>query len=65
MTTLLSPKETEILKLVAEGAANKNIAQSFKNKEQTIKNHMITIMTKLNANNRTHAVALAMRQGWI
>lgn len=65
VSTPLSPREMEILKYVAEGNANKQIALLLKISEQTIKNHMTSILQKLDANDRTHAVVLALRQGWI
>jgi DNA-binding NarL/FixJ family response regulator len=65
VATPLSPREMEILKLVAEGNANKGIAYTLKISEQTIKNHITSILRKLNANDRTHAVVTAIRQGWI
>ena len=65
LMTPLSPRETEIIKHVAEGTSNKRIAYALGIGEQTIKNHITSIMRKLNANDRTHAVVLAMRQGWI
>jgi len=65
VATPLSPRETEILKYVAEGNGNKQIAYTLKISEQTIKNHITSILRKLNANDRTHAVVTAIRQGWI
>ncbi|MFC2123097.1 response regulator [Bacteroidota bacterium] len=65
LMTPLSPRETEIIKHIAEGTSNKRIAYALGIGEQTIKNHITSIMRKLNANDRTHAVVLAMRQGWI
>ena len=68
METLMTPlshRETEILKYVAEGNANKRIASALNISEQTIKNHITSIMRKLNANDRTHAVVLAIRNGWL
>jgi DNA-binding NarL/FixJ family response regulator len=65
VATPLSPRETEILKYVAEGNGNKQIAYTLKISEQTIKNHVTSILRKLDANDRTHAVVLAIRQGWI
>jgi len=61
----LSQREVEILKYVAEGNPNKGIAVVLDISEQTVKNHITSIMRKLNANDRTHAVVLAMRNGWI
>jgi len=59
----LSRRETEILKYIAEGNANKRIAAYLNTSEQTIKNYIASIMRKLNANDRTHAVVLALRRG--
>jgi len=61
----LSPRELEILEYVANGNSNKQIAHTLKISEQTIKNHLTSILRKLDANDRTHAVVLAMRYGWI
>ena len=65
LITPLSKRETEILKYIAEGFSNKRIAYALGIGEQTIKNHITSIMRKLNANDRTHAVVLAMRRGLI
>ena len=65
LITPLSRRETEILKYIAEGNSNKRIAYTLGIGEQTIKNHITSIMRKLNANDRTHAVVLAMRRGWL
>ncbi len=65
LMTPLSPREMEILRYVAEGNPNKRIANALNISEQTIKNHITSIMRKLNANDRTHAVVLAVRQGWL
>jgi len=65
LMTPLSPREMEILKYVAEGNSNKRIASVLNISEQTIKNHVTSIMRKLNANDRTHAVVLAIRNGWL
>jgi len=61
----LSPREAEILKYIAEGNPNKRIAYALGIGEQTIKNHIASIMRKLHANDRTHAVVLAIRVGWL
>ena len=65
LMTTLSPRETEILRYIAEGNSNKRIAYALGIGEQTIKNHITSIMRKLNANDRTHAVVLAIRKGWL
>jgi DNA-binding NarL/FixJ family response regulator len=61
----LTKRETQILTYVAEGNSNKEIARILTISEQTIKNHVSAILRKLNANDRAHAVALALRSGWI
>jgi len=61
----LTNRETQILTYVAEGNSNKEIAHILEISEQTIKNHVSAILRKLNANDRAHAVALALHSGWI
>jgi DNA-binding NarL/FixJ family response regulator len=61
----LTPRETEILNYIAQGALNKQIAVKLGISEQTIKNHVTSILRKLNANARTAAVVVAIRQGLI
>jgi two-component system, NarL family, response regulator DegU len=68
METIVAPlteRETQILNYVADGNTNKQIAHSLEISEQTIKNHVSAILRKLNANDRAHAVVLAIRRGWI
>jgi DNA-binding NarL/FixJ family response regulator len=65
VTAPLTNRETEILRYVADGNSNKKIAQILDISEQTIKNHVSSILRKLNANDRAHAVVLAIRRGWI
>ncbi|OGC95552.1 MAG: hypothetical protein A2W25_05470 [candidate division Zixibacteria bacterium RBG_16_53_22] len=65
---LMSPitaRETEILQYIARGFLNKQIAAELRISEQTIKNHVTSILRKLNANVRTEAVVIALRQGFI
>lgn len=61
----LTPRELEVLKLVAQGLPNKEIAQELVISERTVKFHVSSIMGKLNAGNRTEAVSLATQQGLI
>lgn len=61
----LTDREVEILNYVADGYSNKQIASKLDISEQTIKNHITSIMTKLNANARTQAVVIAVRKGLI
>ena len=65
ITTPLTSKEVQILTYIAEGNTNKRIASVLGISEQTIKNHVSAILRKLNANDRAHAVFLALRNGWI
>jgi two-component system response regulator DegU len=61
----LTPREIEILDYIAKGFLNKQIAIELGISEQTIKNHVTSILRKLNANARTEAVVLAIKQGVI
>ena len=61
----LTPRETEILDHIAQGCLNKQIAVKLGISEQTIKNHVTSILRKLNANARTEAVVVAIKQGLI
>jgi len=65
ITAPLTHREAQILDYIADGNSNKQIAHILEISEQTIKNHVSSILRKLNANDRAHAVALAMRNGWI
>jgi len=65
VTAPLTRRETQILSYIAEGNSNKEIALILQISEQTIKNHVSAILRKLNANDRAHAVVLALRHGWI
>ena len=61
----LTPREMEILNYIAQGYFNKEIAIKLGISEQTIKNHVTSILRKLNANARTEAVVVAIKQGLI
>ena len=61
----LTARETEILDYIAQGYLNKQIAIKLGISEQTIKNHVTSILRKLNANARTDAVVVAIKQGLI
>jgi two-component system response regulator DegU len=65
VTAPLTNKETQVLKQITNGNSNKQIAQLMGTSEQTIKNQISSILRKLNANDRTHAVVLAVRRGLI
>ena len=64
-STVLTPRELEVLRLMAEGAANKNIAWKLGISEHTVKFHVASILAKLNASTRTEAVAIGIRKGMI
>lgn len=63
--SLLTRRETEILEYVARGHMNKQIADELGLSEQTIKNQLSSILRKLEVGDRTQAVVLAIRNGWI
>ena len=65
ITAPLTHREAQILNYIADGNSNKQIAHILEISEQTIKNHVSSILRKLNANDRTHAAVLAIRHGWI
>ena len=61
----LSLRETQVLRLVALGHANKEVAEHLSLTEETVKVHMRTILGKLAAKDRTHAVTIALKRGII
>lgn len=61
----LTPREIEVLRLVAAGNANKEIGARLSLTEVTIKSHVKNILAKLEANDRTHAVTIALKRGII
>ena len=61
----LSSREIEVLEFAAAGFSNKEIAQQLDIAVQTVKNHITSTLRKLGVNDRTHAVTVALRRGWI
>ena len=61
----LSNREVEVLRLVAKGKANKEIAAELALSGDTVKTHLTHLMRKLGAADRTHAVTLAIEQGFL
>src|ERR1700722_767987 len=61
----LSAREIEVLRMVGEGCSNKVVADHLKMSEDTVKGHMRNILSKLNANDRTHAVMIAVKRGFL
>jgi DNA-binding NarL/FixJ family response regulator len=62
---VLSPREIEILRMIAEGLGNKEIASKLGISDHTVKFHISSIFAKLGAANRAEAVTLGIRQGLI
>jgi DNA-binding NarL/FixJ family response regulator len=60
----LSKRELEVLRHVADGNSNQRVGVCLGLREDTIKAHMKTILQKLNARDRTHAVTIALRRGY-
>jgi DNA-binding NarL/FixJ family response regulator len=58
---VLTPREIDVLRLVAHGNANKEIAAQLSLTEETVKSHVRSILAKLGANDRTHAVAIGLK----
>jgi DNA-binding NarL/FixJ family response regulator len=61
----LSPREMEILQLITRGLSNKEVAYTLGISHQTVKNHMTSILRKLDVEDRTQAAVLALRRGWV
>ncbi len=61
---VLTPREIEILKLIAGGHSNKLAADRLRIREDTVKAHVTNILSKLNASDRTHAVTIALQRGY-
>src|SRR5262249_38664673 len=61
----LSQREIDVLRLIATGNGNKQIAAKLSIAEETVKNHVTHILAKLGANDRTHAVTIGIKRGFI
>jgi DNA-binding NarL/FixJ family response regulator len=61
----LSPREVEVLGTISEGNSNKIVAAKLQITEDTVKGHVSSILSKLQANDRTHAVLIALRRGFL
>jgi DNA-binding NarL/FixJ family response regulator len=61
----LSSREMEILKLIVQGLSNKEIAYTLGISHQTVKNHMTSILRKLDVEDRTQAAVFALKRGWV
>jgi DNA-binding NarL/FixJ family response regulator len=61
----LTPREIEVLECVSSGHSNKGVADRLDISEDTVKTHMRNILSKLGASDRTHAVTIALRRGFL
>ena len=61
----LTSREIEVLRLIAAGKANKLVASDLSITEETVKGHVKSILSKLGASDRTHAVTIALKRGMI
>jgi DNA-binding NarL/FixJ family response regulator len=61
----ITPRELDVLRGVANGGSNKIIAAELRISEHTVKNHLKNILAKLDANDRTHAVTIALKRGFL
>lgn len=61
----LTPREIDVLRLIAGGNANKEVAAQLSVTEETVKGHVKNILAKLGANDRTHAVTIGLKRGII
>ncbi|WP_096226145.1 response regulator transcription factor [Geobacillus sp. FJAT-46040] len=62
---LLTRRECEVLQLLADGKSNRAIGEALYISEKTVKNHVSSILQKLNVNDRTQAVVVAIKNGWV
>jgi two-component system response regulator DegU len=63
--TPLTKREAEVLRLMTEGKSNRAISEYLIISEKTVKNHVSSILQKMNVNDRTQAVLMAIKQGWV
>ena len=59
----LTKRELDILKLLAEGLTNKEISETFKISDRTVKNHIFSLFRKIQVNDRTQAAVYAIKNG--
>ncbi|WP_079506657.1 response regulator [Mesobacillus jeotgali] len=62
---LLTRRECEVLQLLADGKSNRGIGEALFISEKTVKNHVSNILQKMNVNDRTQAVVVAIKNGWV
>jgi DNA-binding NarL/FixJ family response regulator len=61
----LTERQLQVIAFVARGLTNRQVGEALGISERTVRNHMRTILRKLDANDRTHAVVLAIGNEWI
>jgi len=62
---LLTRRECEVLQMLADGKSNRKIGEDLFISEKTVKNHVSNILQKMNVNDRTQAVVVAIKNGWV
>ncbi|WP_163538872.1 response regulator transcription factor [Gracilibacillus sp. YIM 98692] len=62
---LLTRRECQVLQMLAEGKSNRGISESLYISEKTVKNHVSSILQKMKVNDRTQAVVIAIKNGWV
>ncbi|MEK5444522.1 MULTISPECIES: response regulator transcription factor [unclassified Fredinandcohnia] len=62
---LLTRRECEVLQLLTDGRSNRGIGDDLYISEKTVKNHVSNILQKMNVNDRTQAVVVAIKNGWV
>lgn len=62
---LLTRRECEVLQLLTDGKSNRGIGETLFISEKTVKNHVSNILQKMNVNDRTQAVVVAIKNGWV
>lgn len=62
---LLTKRECQVFQLLSEGQSNKKIAETLVISEKTVKNHVSNILQKMKVNDRTQAVVMAIKNGWV
>src|SRR5690625_3513752 len=62
---LLTNRECQVLQLLSEGQSNRKISETLVISEKTVKNHVSNILQKMNVNDRTQAVVMAIKNGWV
>jgi two-component system response regulator DegU len=62
---ILTRRECEVLQMLADGKSNRGIGEALFISEKTVKNHVSNILQKMSVNDRTQAVVVAIKNGWV